>query len=122
MADEIKVTETIRVTKTSTNYKDSIAPGQISFDMAGNGGGNPGVVNIGTSEENVSFGDLTPNMVWMQNLDPTNYVQWGMSDAGTMKAVGRLNPGETARFVLDSGVTLRMKAHTAACDVLIKGY
>ncbi len=120
MSDEISVTETIRASKSS--FKDSIAPGQVTFDMAGSAGGNPGLVNIGTSEENVSFGDLTPNLVWMQNMDTTNYVQWGMNDSGTMKAVGRLNPGETARFVLDSGVTLRMKAHTGACDVLIKGY
>jgi hypothetical protein len=120
MADEISVTETIRISKSS--FKDSISPGQITFDMAGSGGGNPGLVDIGTSEEDIAFGDVTPSTVWMQNLDATNYVQIGPKSGGAMIACIKLLAGETSRIQLESGVTLRAKANTAACKVMIKGY
>lgn len=35
-----------------------------------------GVQNIGTSEEQISFGDITnPGMCFLKNLDATNYVE-----------------------------------------------
>jgi len=87
------------------------------------------VLNIGTSEENVTFPDLTtPGLIYLENFDATNFVQWGLNDGGTMKAIGRLLPRLVsgandhviwAIFHLDSGATLRMKADTASCEVLV---
>lgn len=74
--------------------------------------------NIGTSEEDVSFtGVTTLGWLLMRNLDGTNYVQWGAKDT-TMKTAGRLEAGEFAFFRVEPGITLRMVANTAACDVV----
>ena len=86
------------------------------------GGGNPGYVNIGTSEEDIAFVDVTPRVVIMENMDGTNFVEFGPKSGGAMIAFGRIEPGSFAKFSLKSGVTLRMKADTAAVNVRIRGY
>ncbi len=120
MADEIKVT--LNVTVTNGTFKDSIRPGQISIDQATASGGNPGTVTIGTSEENISFGDVTPGYVYIQNLDATNFVEFGKDDASTMKECIKVLAGEIAFFRLADSETLRAKADTANVNCLIKGY
>lgn len=78
------------------------------------------VLAIGTSEENVSTTDITTaGFCVLHNLDSTNFVQYGMSDGGTMKATGRLKAGDVHFVRLDNGITLRMKADTASCKVRI---
>ena len=78
------------------------------------------VLSIGTSEENVAFGDVaTPGLTVLHNLDSTNYVDYGMSDGGTMKAVGRLKAGDKHIIRIGASVTLRMQANTAACKVRV---
>ena len=74
--------------------------------------------NIGTSEESPTFTDITTNgYLLMQNLDPTNYVEWGVT---TAVYAGKMLAGETAGpFRLSAGATLFLKANTAACDVRI---
>jgi len=122
MSKTIKETLSVTIEDTASSAKETINIGQLSDTFTGECGLGPGIVEVGTSEENVSFGDIGPGWIWMRNLDDTNYVQWGMSDGGTMKAVGRLRPQDLwTKFYLDTGVTLRMKADTAACKVLIKG-
>lgn len=74
---------------------------------------------VGTSEEDFSFGDVVPGYVVMYNMDSTNYVDWGMSDGGTMKAIGRLKAGGIALFEIKASATLRAQANTAACKVQI---
>lgn len=109
---------------TQGNLTDSFLPtlGALTLNAQGMAGG---IQNIGTSEENLSAGDISTNgMLFLFNLDATNYVQWGMSDAGTMKAVGKLKGGATAAscalLYVDAGVTVRLKANTAACNVYYK--
>ena len=122
MTKSIKETLTATIEDTVSGQKETINIGQLTHTFTGECGTGPGIVEIGTSEENVSFGDIGPGWVWMRNLDDTNYVQWGMSDSGTMKAVGRLMPQDLwTKFYLDTGVTVRMKADTAACKVAIRG-
>jgi hypothetical protein len=78
------------------------------------------VLSIGTSEENVAFGDIaTPGLVVLHNLDSTNYVSYGMSDGGTMKTLGKLSAGDKHMFRLAGSTTLRMQANTAACKVRV---
>lgn len=80
-----------------------------------------GILSIGTSEEDVTFTDVTtPRRLCMLNLDATNFVKYGPKSGGAMVEFGRLYPDKTAgSFDLGpSGVTLRMVADTAACKVL----
>ena len=77
------------------------------------------VVSIATSETVIPVDDVgTPGLVAIQNLDDTNFVQWGVATTvytGRMIALGQVRP-----FQLDAGVQdLYLKANTAACDVRI---
>lgn len=94
----------------------------ISFDQTLVGGGNPGMVDIGTSEEDISFGDITPGFVIIQNMDATNYVQIGPKSGGAMIAYQKIRPGRFALIELDAGVTMRAKANTATVRLRIRGY
>ena len=80
-----------------------------------------GILSIGTSEEDITFTDVTtPRRLCMLNMDSTNFVKYGPKSAGSMVEFGRLYPDSSfATFDLGpSGVTLRMIADTAACKVL----
>jgi len=80
-----------------------------------------GVLSIGTSEEDITFTDVTtPRRLCMMNMDATNFVKFGPKSGGAMVEFGRLYPDSSpASFDLGpSGVTLRMIADTAACKVL----
>lgn len=80
-----------------------------------------GTLTIGTSEEDITFTDVSsPRRLYMVNLDSTNYVKWGPKSAGAMVEMGRLYPdGTQASFdIAPSGVTLRMVANSASCNVL----
>ena len=78
------------------------------------------VLSIGTSEENVAFGDVaTPGLTVLHNLDSTNYVEYGQSDGGTMKKIGKLSPGDVHLIRIAASTTLRMLANTAACKVRV---
>lgn len=109
---------------TQGNFGDSFQPGNLTQTLNAQGMA-AGIQAIGTSEENLNAVDIATNgMLFMLNLDPTNYVQWGMSDSGTMKAVGKMKGGLTAASVavlyVDAGVTVRLKANTGACNVYFK--
>ena len=81
------------------------------------GGPTPGYVTIGTSEESEAFSELsTEGWLLMENLDDTNYVEWGFS---TGVYGGRLEAGEAALFRLNPSSTLYLRANTAACKMLI---
>ena len=119
MSNEIKVTSGIRVLKGNLDFSQPSKT--VSIDMSGSGGPTPGFKIIGTTEESEAFAELTTEgMLWMLNLDATNYVQWGFS-AGVYG--GRLKPnGPPAQFQMEPGLTLYLKANTAACNVLVYGF
>lgn len=127
MANEIKVA--LVVSHTKTPKQGHTPPNQIQEDQTGTGAFN-NTVSIGTSEEDVSFGDVSPGLVLLYNLDTTNFVEWGAKDGGgNMQAIGRLLPADSSNnpsipgmFYLNSGKTLRMKADTGACNVQIVAY
>lgn len=118
MSGEVKVTAAIQVEKSSFKFP-KVGGVQLDFDLAGDGGGNPGLVEIGTSEEAIALGDITtPGWLWAKNLDPTNYVEWGPYDGAAMELCGRMEAGEPILFRLaPASVTLYMKANTAPCKV-----
>lgn len=73
---------------------------------------------IGTSEEALAFGDITPTWIQITNLDATNFVDIRFSTgvAGLTIPVGvTVGP-----FKLKSGASLLGIADTASVDILIR--
>lgn len=121
MANELSASLTVVHSKTprrsfrpNTSFQATQA-GQGVFEQT---------LSIGTAEENVSFGDVSPGLVILQNLDPTNFVSWGINDGGAIKAPGVLYPSTEwpTMFWLKPGATLRMQADTGACEVQVTAY
>lgn len=119
MAAEIQITAGISVRKGNLSFE--VPSTTYTADMTGTGGPTPGFINVGTTEESTAFPELTTEgMLYMKNLDTTNYVQWGFS---TGVYGGRIKPGETAGpFRMEPGLTLFLKANVAACRVLVYGF
>lgn len=117
MANEITIQAYIKVQ--NGNLRDEFNVGSKSINQTGVGGPTPGYVTIGTTEETVSFGELsTRGYCIIQNLDATNYIEFGGSTGVYMC---RLKAGEFALLRLNN-TNLFMQANTAACKVLIKAY
>ncbi len=118
MADEISIT--IQVVIANGDYKRTFAPGTDKITQTGFGASG-GIYSISTSEENPVFTDITTEgWIVLHNHDSTNFVKWGASaTTPTLATIGRLEAGESACFRVEPGVTLRMQADTAACDVEI---
>lgn len=114
MANEISITLAVKVLKGS--YAETF--NYTGFVSQAAAGAASGVQTVGTSEENLDSGDVANNgLLILRNLDSTNFVDYGMSDAGTMKAVGRIKAGECAMLRVKPAVTVRLKADTASCSV-----
>lgn len=117
MADEIKVR--VKTTLANGFLKEQFDPGEVSINQTTANSHCP-VVDIGTSEEDISFGDISAANIGrcdMINLDPTNYVDIGPKSGGVMVGMLRLLPGEPQTMRLLPGVTLRARANIAACRV-----
>lgn len=115
MANEISVT--MGLSCTNGNFSFPLAQVSSRFDQAASGGGNPGTVSVGTSEETIALGDIgTAGWAQFQNIDATNYVEWGFS---TGVYGGRMEPGEPAQFRINPGATIYMRANTATCKVRV---
>lgn len=111
MANEITVRASLRAVNGNLDFGPVERTKTIT--QAAVGGPTPGYVTIGTSEESQTFGELgTLGWLMMENLDTTNYVEWGFS---TGVYGGRLEAGELALFRLNPSTTLYMRANTAAC-------
>lgn len=119
MANEIQITAGISVRKGNLVFQEPAVG--YSTNMTGTGGPTPGFISVGTTEESTTFPELTnEGWLFMKNLDTTNFVQWGFS---TAVYGGRLKAGETAGpFRMEPGLTLYLKANTAACRVLVYGF
>jgi hypothetical protein len=119
MANEIQITAGISVRKGSLVFQEQATT--YTIDMTGTGGPTPGFISVGTVEESTTFPELTTEgMLFMKNLDATNYVQWGFA---TGVYGGRIKPGETAGpFRMEPSLTLYLKANVAACRVLVYGF
>lgn len=114
MANEIRLSTNVNITNGNFKYNRTISK---QIDQANVGGGNPGTVSIGTTEETINFGDIaTEGLIVMENLDTTNYIQWGFS---TGVYGGRMEAGEPAIFRAEPGLTLYVKSNTATCKAYI---
>jgi len=118
MANEISVSFSMRVV--NGTMVETIQPGTRSITQTAIGGPTPGYITVGASEESLTFSELsTLGLLYMENLDTTNYIEFGGS---TGVYLGRLKPGEPNQFRLNPGATLFLKANTAACKCIVKAF
>jgi hypothetical protein len=120
MSGEIKVTQNVTVEKGGLKWSKNY--GQRSIDMDGDGQRGGHVQEIGTSAEIIDVGEVwDQGWLLMENLDPTNYVDWGPYDggsAGTLVIMGRMYYGDPpVSLRLSPSVTFGAIAHTAACKL-----
>jgi hypothetical protein len=100
---------------------DQVALNQVPLSQAGSFSSSA-TFTIGTTEETLSFGDITPGRIAFFNLDGTNFVEWGFA---TGARPGRLRPkvaatdpcGAPNTIDVTSGTTIYIKADTASCEV-----
>lgn len=113
MANEININVNVSLTKGNLTRRVDT---RKTIDQTGNGVYH-NTVSVGTAEESIAtFGDITTEgVIYLRNLDTTNYVQWGFS---TGVYGGRISAGMVAGpFQAEPGLTLYLKANTAACLV-----
>jgi len=121
MANEI--TLNVRAQVVNGDFNDGFNPGTAQINQAAVGA-DGGIVNVGTSEEDLDLSKLTtPGLVMLKNLDDTNFVQYGPKNATLAREdFAKLLPGDVAVLRLDSSVTLRWSADTAAVNVHVKAF
>ena len=139
MADEATVRTSLTIKKGSLFYTSQ--PSAFTATQTGEGGPTPGQLMIPTTGRSIYLTELsTPGLCRIQNLDDTNYVEWGIFDTLTNKfhPLGELLPGETYVFRLSrnlseqytgsgTGTTApenywHFKANFAACPVLVEAF
>lgn len=139
--NEIQIRSYLGVRK--GNLDERTNPQAFFATMDGDKGPSPGVITVGVNLTLIDFSQLaTPGWLWMMNLDPTNYVEWGLWDSfqNQFGVIGEMLPGMPAGpFCLSrylgkeqipgTGTTptgnltrFAMKATVAPCDVLIKAF
>jgi hypothetical protein len=100
--------------------------GRLTIAQTSEGGGNPGLVDVTTSELTLSFGSVSPGGIVLLNLDDTNYVEWGTAtgvyDFRLHPNTGLATSKHAPHFVQRQSGTIYLKANTATCKVLILGY
>lgn len=75
------------------------------------------VLAIGTTEETISFTDITTEGVLIiHNLDATNFVTVGPDATGQVDFL-KIKPGEAWPMRVAPGTTIKATADTASCDV-----
>lgn len=140
MANEIQVRASLTVRK--GNLDERTTPQVFNATMDGDKGPSPGAITVGVNLTLIDFSQLaTPGWCWIMNLDPTNFVEWGLWDSfqNQFGVIGEILPGEFSVFRLSrylgkeqipgTGTTptgnltrFAMKATVAPCDVLIKAF
>jgi len=119
MADEISVTTQVRLSNGDLEDQFSTTKtfDQTTARMMCT------VVDVGTTEETIALGDLAaPKMIYLTNLDDTNYVEFGVDSSGFIP-MGRVYPGDPSGAIpAAASITYQLKANTAACDVKVRVY
>lgn len=110
-------------------YNSPLSGFQIA--VAGAAGPTPGSVLCATAGTTISLAQLTALGGWCEitNLDPMNYVTWGIFVGGSVFApVSDILPGEKsgpfrlAQAFLGGGNLLRIVANTASCQVIVSAF
>lgn len=130
MADEVRVTTWLEALKGA--FKFPRFGGSYTFDMTGQGGGVPGEIIVGVTEQTVRFSQLDrPGWLIMFNADDEGYVDWGFgpgplgSETGTGTGTtndnlgGRMEAGEPALFRLHPAAELVFRGSAEGIRVQI---
>lgn len=125
MANEITVSIRGDMTYPSSYPKnESFNPGTVQITQT-NKVLYKDIISVTTADAAVAIGGVgaaTQGYCFLQNLDTTNYVDFGPDDTGVIKPAVRLKPNEPHAFRLVPSVTYRWQANTATCKVLIVIY
>lgn len=136
MANEATINIGMSLNKNNLNFKSN--PVTFRANLSGTKGPTPGAFTASLAGTDVDLSELTqPGLIRIQNLDPTNFVEWGIYDGAEFIPVGELLPGEfyifrmsrrftnsygTGTGTIDSGNTLRFKADTAPVNVVVEAF
>lgn len=101
---EINITPQINIT--NGVFKFAISAETIGVTQNNVGGGIPGYVVVGETEQQIDLTELTyPGYCYAKNLDDTYYVQLGADASGIVPFL-KLKPGEVAIFRIEPTATL----------------
>lgn len=137
MANEAQVRGSVSIRKGNKVYVSP--PNSFNATVSGYGGPSPGVILCSTSGTDVDLSEITtPGLTFIKNQDSTNYVDVGVwnPDQSEFYPLLRLLAGEgypvrlspqvnqevsgTGSGTTGQSNTLRIKANTAACLVLVE--
>jgi len=117
MAGEITLSTSLSVRHSPFEYNHT---SRQTIDQNGIGGGNPGTVQLTTTAQAVSFGDVsTPGIVVFQNLDSTDSVYIGIDVASTFYPFAQLKPGEDFVIRVYPTLALYAKAVTNTANLFV---
>lgn len=136
MADAT-IRASLTIDKGNISYQSK--PTQFTASIATGKGPAPGAFAVSTAGTDVDLSELTqPGLYRIQNLDATNFVTLGIWDGVSFFPIHEILAGETyvGRFsrnlgeeegstgtgTIDSGNTLRIKADTAECNVVLEAF
>lgn len=121
MADEISFSYSLSVSK--SNYEQSFSK-DLSIDMSGAGGTSPGVINVGTSWENItpdSEIDGSEGLMRVTNLDSTNFMLLAAGGAtDTTDAFAKVKAGESYVIRLNPASQIEAQFDVAAGNALFE--
>lgn len=142
MANEIQVRSSLQIKNGNQFYQSQ--PTAFVADQGTAGGPTPGMLLVSQLGTAVSLAQLTAlgGLCWMQNLDPTNYVEYGVYDPDTNEffPLGEILAGECytlrlSRFLgsefgtgtsgtatTGSGVQFMLKAVGGDCQVIVDAF
>lgn len=128
MAGEISVNLSGQISLGSSPYNitgEVFPPGPVAYDSSVSLADKV-IKSVSTSD--VSLTALLVNtatiegLLYIKNLDPTNYVKIGPTSGGAIVPFARINPGKAALIPLEPGLTLRIQANSSACKCDIRLY
>lgn len=138
MANEATVRVALTIAQAAgVNYQSY--PGTYRVNVTGSKGPAPGAFTAAVAPgTDVDLSQLTtPTLCIIRNLDPTNFVEWGIWDGADFFPLGEIGPGEfyliklsrnlgkeygAGTGTIGSTKKLRFRADTAACNVVVEAF
>ena len=120
MSNEVRAN--ITVSSASAKLKIPQMGGALQYDETSEKHGNPGIVTLVSAvEEDLAFGDVTPGLVFIQNLDATATVIVGPKSGGVVVPFTQLRPGKHVVLEKVAGTTWRVLA-SGNCNIYVAGF
>lgn len=116
MANELALSCSINFNKNNVSISEAV--NSLLATVTGNGLNSIASYSLSTSATAIPLGSVSVagGFLFVQNLDPTNYITVLTGTSGT--AVARLLPGEFCLYRMDPNTTApAFQAHTGSCLV-----